>query len=215
MKKPIILLFAAFLAFASVTAKAQSFDGGLLAGVVTSQIDGDGYGGFHQLGWTGGVFGRIPGEGPVSWQMELRYTLLGSHSDAKEVENGMLPMDTRLHYVQLPLLLRYDLSKFNVNGNPLDFITLEAGLSPDFLIHGAQSADHEDLFENDSWLFFTVTGHLGVQFDLNNRWGFNLRGMASVTPCRWRPESPSIFYGHYYNIAVAGGVTYTLIHRGE
>ena len=66
MKKPFILLFAAILALANVTAKAQSFDGGFLAGVVTSQIDGDGYGGFHQLGWTGGMFGRIPGEGPLS-----------------------------------------------------------------------------------------------------------------------------------------------------
>lgn len=208
-------LIAVIMALACFTAKAQSFDGGLLAGVVTSQIDGDGYGGFHQLGWTGGVFGRIPGEGPVSWQMELRYTLLGAHSDAKEVENGMLPMDTRLHYAQLPLKLRYDLSNFNVNGNPLDFITLELGLSADFLIYGAQSADHEDLFENTSWLFFTVAGHLGVQFDLNEQWGINVQSMTSLTPCRWRPESPSIFYGHYYNIALAAGVTYTLIHRGE
>lgn len=215
MKKAFTLFLAAFLILAACGAKAQSFDGGFLAGAVTSQIDGDGYGGFHQLGWTGGVFGRIPTNGPVSWQMELRYTLLGSHSDAKEVEMGMAPINIRLHYAELPLLLRYDLSGININGIPLTFITLEAGVSLDVLIYGAQSAYLEDLFPNSSWLFFTSTGHLGVDIKPNERWSFNLRTMASLIPCRWRSDSPSLFYGHYYNIAIAAGVTYTLIHKGE
>lgn len=215
MKKAFTLFLAAFLILAACDAKAQSFDGGFLAGAVTSQIDGDGYGGFHQLGWTGGVFGRIPTNGPVSWQMELRYTLLGSHSDAKEVEMGMAPINIRLHYAELPLLLRYDLSGININGIPLTFITLEAGVSLDVLIYGAQSAYLEDLFPNSSWLFFTSTGHLGVDIKPNERWSFNLRTMASLIPCRWRSDSPSLFYGHYYNIAIAAGVTYTLIHKGE
>lgn len=215
MRKTLAFFLGAFLIVAASAAKAQSFDGGLLAGVVTSQIDGDGYSGFHQLGWTGGFFGRIPGEGPSSWQMELRYTLLGSHSDAKEVEMGLAPINVRLHYAQLPLLFRYDLSGININGTPLEFLTLEAGVSADFLIYGGQSAYLEDLFPNSSWLFFTIAGHLGLQVDLNRNWGANIRTMASLSPCRWRGDSPSLFYGHYYNIAIAAGVTYTLIHQGE
>ena len=215
MKKTLTLFLIAFLIVVSSIAKAQSFDGGLLAGAVTSQIDGDGYSGFHQIGWTGGFFGRIPGEGHGSWQMELRYTLMGSHSDAKEVEMGMIPINIRLHYAQLPVLFRYDLSGININGNPLEFITLEAGVSADFLIFGGQSAGLEDLFPNSSWLFFTAAGHLGVQFDINRSWGANIRTMASLTPCRWNGDSPSLFYGHYYNIAIAAGVTYTLFHKGE
>jgi hypothetical protein len=63
MKKTLTLFLIAFLIVVSSIAKAQSFDGGLLAGAVTSQIDGDGYSGFHQIGWTGGFFGRIAGLG--------------------------------------------------------------------------------------------------------------------------------------------------------
>ncbi len=211
MKKTLaLLLFTVVMALTGLKARAQSFEGGVMTGVIASQINGDGYGGFHQLGWTAGVFGRIPSDGPFSWQMELKYSLFGAHSDAKEVEFGMNPMNIRLHYIELPVMWRYNLSRFNINGVPLSFITLELGLSGDFLAKNTQSANMESGFENPSWLFFSVTGNLGLQFDLGERLGVNLRSMNSITPCRWRPESPSIFYGHYYNIVLQAALTYTL-----
>ncbi|MCR4847717.1 MAG: PorT family protein [Bacteroidales bacterium] len=212
MNKLHILAIAAILSFISFEGRSQSFDGGLIAGAVTSQINGDGYGGFHQLGYTAGFFGRIPTDGPSSWQMELKYSLYGAHSDAKEEQWGLNPMSIRLHYVELPLLFRYDLSQFNINGKTLDFITLELGLSGDFLLRGTQSANFEDYFDNDAWLFFSVTGDIGVQFDLNERLGINIRSMNSITPCRFHPEAPVFSWYHYYNIALQATVVYTFIH---
>ena len=212
MNKLHILAIAAILSFISIEGRSQSFDGGLIAGAVTSQINGDGYGGFHQLGYTAGFFGRIPTDGPSSWQMELKYSLYGAHSDAKEEQWGLNPMSIRLHYVELPLLFRYDLSQFNINGKTLDFITLELGLSGDFLLRGTQSANFEDYFDNDAWLFFSVTGDIGVQFDLNEQLGINIRSMNSLTPCRFHPEAPVFSWYHYYNIALQATVVYTFIH---
>ena len=212
MSKLHILALAAILSFISIEGRSQSFDGGLIAGAVTSQINGDGYGGFHQLGYTAGFFGRIPTDGPSSWQMELKYSLYGAHSDAKEEQWGLNPMSIRLHYVELPLLFRYNLSQFNINGKSLDFITLELGLSGDFLLRGTQSANFEDYFDNDAWLFFSVTGDIGVQFDLNERLGINIRSMNSLTPCRFHPEAPVFSWYHYYNIALQATVVYTFIH---
>ena len=182
MKKTFMLLAAAvLLSFCGLKTQAQSFDGGVLAGVVTSQINGDGYAGYHQIGWTAGVFGRIPTDGPSSWQLELKY----------------------------------DLSQFNVNGKPLDFITLELGLSGDFLIRGTQSANYENNFDNPAWLFFSVTGNVGAQFDINDRLGVNIRSMNSLTPCRLHPEVPLLSLRHYYNIALQATLTYTIIHSGN
>ena len=212
MKKIQILALTALLAIVGLAGHAQSFDGGLIAGVVTSQINGDGYAGFHQLGCTAGFFGRIPSDGPSSWQMELKYSLYGAHSDAKEVQWGLNPMSIRLHYVELPLLFRYDLSQFNINGKESDFITLELGLSGDFLLRGTQSADFEDHFDNDAWLFFSVTGDIGVQFDLSDRLGINIRSMNSLTPCRFHPEAPVFSWYHYYTIALQATVVYTIVH---
>lgn len=198
----------AFLALTGTLLRAQSFDGGLIAGVVTSQINGDGYGGFHQIGCTAGFFGRIPTDGPSSWQMELKYSLFGAHSDIKEYPE----MSIRLHYVELPILFRYDLSRLNINGKPLDFITFELGLSGDFLIRGTQSADFEDQFDNASWLFFSVTGNAGLQFDITKSLGINLRALASITPCRLHPEAPVFSWYHYYNIVLQATLVYTFIH---
>lgn len=212
MKTLRVLVAFTFLSLSSTLLHAQSFDGGLIAGAVVSQINGDGYSGFHQLGCTAGFFGRIPSDGPTSWQMELKYSLFGAHSDAKEVDLGMTPMSIRLHYVELPVLFRYDLSRLHINGKPLNFITLEVGLSGDFLIRGTQSADFEEQFDNASWRFFSLTADLGLQFDFNNHLGINIRSMTSITPCRFRPEVPLWSWQHYYNIALQVALVYTFVH---
>ncbi|MBQ3710184.1 MAG: PorT family protein [Bacteroidales bacterium] len=212
MKRILTFIFAVTLISTSIGLHAQSFDGGLIAGPVVSQIDGDGYAGFHQLGCTAGAFARIPSDGPLSWQMELKYSLFGSHSSTDEVDYGLNPMNIRLHYVEFPVMLRYDLSKLHINGKILDFITLEFGLSGDFLIRGTQSANFEDNFDNSSWLLFSATGNIGIQFDVNDRLGFNIRSMNSITPCRLHPEAPVFSWYHYYNIALQATVVYTIIH---
>ena len=211
MKRIGTLLFAMLLSLAGLKVYAQAFDAGIAAGVVASQINGDGYAGYHQIGWTAGVFGRIPTEGPSAWQLEMKYSLFGAHSDSKELDYGLLPMNIRLHYIEVPVMYRYNLSELIINGRTFDFITLEAGLSADILVKNSQSANHDAGFENPSWLFFSVTGNLGVQFDVNDRLGFNIRSMNSLTPCRLTPEAGSYFL-HWFNIVLEAKVVYTIIH---
>ena len=188
---------------------SQSFKGGVLAGPVTSQVNGDGYGGYHQLGYTAGFFTNWPTENKSSWQLELKYSLFGAHSDVKELE-WALPYNLRLHYIELPIMYRHDLSGVNVNGRNLDFVGFELGISPDFLIRNLQAAGDEYGFENGRWLFLSFTGNIGLYFNLNEHWSIDVRSMNSITPCRWRGDSPSIFYGHYYNIALQAAIYFTL-----
>lgn len=207
MKKTLLIVIAA-LSLLSLNSRAQSFDGGVIAGAITSQIDGDGFGGFHQLGWTAGVFGRIPMEDSESWQFELKYSLFGAHSDSQYET----PMNVRLHYVELPVMYRYDLSEFNINGKPIDYITFEIGLSGDFLLKNRQEAYNDGGYENTNWLFFSVTGNVGFQFDVNDHLGINVRYMNSLTPCRLHLDVPLISFRHYYNIVLQATVTYTIFH---
>ena len=211
MKKLALLIVVLSLSLVGLKSHAQSFDGGLTGGVVASQINGDGYGGYHQIGWTAGIFGRIPTNGPTSWQLEMKYSLFGAHSDSKEIDAGLLPMNIRLHYIEMPIMFRYNLGRLRINGRPLDFITAEIGLSGDFLIKGSQSAGNESGFDNPAWAFFSVTGNIGLQFDINDRLGINIRSMNSLIPCRWKPNVGSYFL-HYFNIALQATVVYTIIH---
>ena len=185
-----------------------------MAGAIASQINGDGYGGYHQIGWTAGVFGRIPSDGPSSWQLEIKYSLFGAHSSVDEIENGWAPMDIRLHYIEMPIMYRYSLSKLYINGKHLDFITFEIGLSGDFLIANTQEYEHDGGYENSSYLFCSVTGNLGFQFDINRQLGLNIRTMNSLTPCRLTPGAGSYFL-HWFNIVLQATVTYTIFHKGN
>lgn len=215
MKKTLTIVFATILVFMEIQVQAQSFSAGLTAGVVTSQVDGDGYGGFHQLGWTAGVFGRLPSEGPGAFQMELKYSLYGAHSDAKELELGMNPMSIRLHYIEVPLMYHYCLSGLTINGKTWKRLSLEAGVSADFLAKGTQSADQESQYENTSWLFFSMTANAGAQYNVTERLGFNVRVMYSILPCRINPQVALFSFQHYYNFAIQACVVYAIFPAGK
>ena len=208
MKRLFIILILSF--FMGLKAEAQSFNGGILAGAVTSQVQGDHYSGFHQLGWTAGAYVNLPLSDNFTWQTELKYSLFGSHSDVKEVvEYGMNQYDLRLHYIEMPIMFRYNLERFNVGSRSLDFITLEIGPSLDFLMRYKDDTN-TSLNERAPWLFFSITGNIGIHFDLSERWGIGVRSMNSLTPIRIKGDVPLFSFGHYYNVALQAVVTYNL-----
>ncbi|MCQ2321763.1 MAG: PorT family protein [Bacteroidales bacterium] len=188
---------------------AQSFNGGVLAGAVTSQVNGDGYAGFHQLGWTAGAYVGLPIGENFTLQTELKYSLFGSHSDVKEEEYGLNYYNLRLHYVEMPIMFRYNLGNFTVSGNNLDFITLEIGPSLDFLMRYRDETAYSPN-QNAPWLFFSITGNLGIHFDLSDRLGLGVRSMNSLTPIRLKGEVPLYSWNHYYNIALQAVITYNI-----
>lgn len=207
MKRLFIILILSF--FMGLKVEAQSFNGGILAGAVTSQVQGDRYSGFHQLGWTAGAYVNLPLSDNFTWQTELKYSLFGSHSSVEEVESGMNQYDLRLHYIEMPIMFRYNLERFNVGSRSLDFITLEIGPSLDFLMRFKDDTN-TSLNERAPWLFFSITGNIGIHFDLSERWGIGVRSMNSLTPIRIKGDVPLFSFGHYYNVALQAVVTYNL-----
>lgn len=210
MKKIRILLFVLAFSLASGFSFAQSFNGGLIAGATFCQVDGDSYAGYHQLGFTAGVYSNLPLSEHVSAQMELKYSLLGAHSSHREVTDyGYNPFNLRLHYAEVPLMLRYDLGKFRVGGRPLDFITVELGVSLDFRFRATEDVDADFQVTTYRWNFFSMTGNAGVHFAFNEHWGMGARWLYSVVPCRFNP-GPRWFFDHYYNKVWQLTLTYNI-----
>ena len=214
--KKLTLVFALLLALtATRSSLAQSFNGGLIAGATFSQVDGDRYAGYHHLGWTAGAFVNLPLDDHLSCQMELKYLLLGAHSDVKEeVEYNYNHFYLHFHYAELPLMLRYDLGGFNIGGKSMEFIVLELGASFDFLLKSQESADFEPEYENTHWNFFSMTGNAGVQFNLTQRLGLGVRFMYSIVPIRFT-GNPGWFYNQYYNKAWQATLTYSIMAPGK
>ena len=209
MKKFIAAMLVLFLA--SITPVfAQSFNGGLIAGATFCQVDGDAYAGYHQLGFTAGAYANLPVENNLSVQMELKYSLLGAHSSVKEVtEYYYNPYSLRLHYAEIPLMLRYDLGRFRVSGRPLDYVTLEAGVSLDFRLRATEDVDTDYQVTTHRWNFFSMTGNAGIHFAITDHLGFGARFMYSVAPIRYT-GNPGWFYGQYYNKVIQFTMTYNI-----
>lgn len=211
MKKFYIVLVFGFLSLFVGRGFAQSFNSGLIAGATFCQVDGDSYAGYHQLGFTAGAYANFPLGDFFSAQLELKYSLLGAHSSTKEVmEYNYNPYSLRLHYAEIPIMLRYNFGTFRIGGRPLDFITVEAGVSFDVRLKATEDVDADYQVTTNRWNFFSMTGNAGVHFAFTEHWGFGARWLYSLIPCRYKADSTSFFYGHYHNKVWQFVVTYNI-----
>lgn len=200
-------LFIALIVFLALFGKAsaQSFNAGVIAGGTFCQVDGDTYAGFHQLGFTLGAYANLPFGRYLSGQMELKYSLLGAHSSHKEEsEYGYLPYSLRMHYVEIPLMLRFNLGVFRVN-----FLTLEAGASIDVLMRATEDVNGDYQVTTRRWSRVSATANAGVHFDITRHFGLGARFMYSVAPCRFT-GNPGWFYNQYYNKVIQITATYNI-----
>lgn len=218
----IIKKFLAIIAILAIpaAATAQSFNGGLIVGGVVSQVNGDGYGGFHQAGFTGGGFINLPFGQCSAVQMELKYSMFGSHSSTGEViNNGQKEYKLRLNYIELPVMYQYSLTKLRIGQRSLSFITLEIGLSLNYLFNYKEFVDKSPTVYNssDPWtkLKFSATGNVGVHFNMTHGLGLNIRYMNSILPIRVKYSEDGTgrywdYRNNYFNIVLQAALTYTI-----
>ena len=207
MKKTILALIIALPLLFNASVQAQKFNAGVIAGAVFSQVDApdEVYQGFHQLGYTAGFYANLPFDEYWSAQMELKYSLFGAHSSDKEVnEYAYSPYSLRLHYAEIPLMLRCNLGTFR-----LSFLTLEAGVSLDFRMRATEDVDGDYQVTTPRWNFFSATANAGVHFALNKHLGAGARFMYSIVPIRFSGY-PGWFYNQYYNKVIQLTLTYNI-----
>ena len=200
-----IVIVGLLITFGSFQATAQSFNAGVIAGATFCQVDGDHYAGFHQLGLTGGVYANLPLDDYFSAQMELKYSLLGAHSSDKEVNEYYYdPYSLRIHYAEIPIMLRYNLGSLHV-----EFLTLEAGVSLDIRLKATEDVNGDFQVTTNRWSFFSATANAGLHFAFTQHLGLGARFMYSVVPCRFT-GNPGWFYNQYYNKVIQFTLTYNI-----
>jgi hypothetical protein len=103
MKKFVLLLWILMPA----ASFSQGFNGGILAGGLVSQVDGDTWQGYHKIGYLAGGFVSLKISPHSSFQFEMEYIQKGMRQGADSVTNTGTTYLTRLHYLELPLLYQY------------------------------------------------------------------------------------------------------------
>lgn len=168
----IMLLFLTI----GLAAHSQSFFGGIALGGVTSQVDGDNNNGFHKAGFTGGAFVGLQLNEIVDVQFEIKYIQKGSSSSTDDDMHFKIKLD----YVEMPLIASANLGFVNINGQKLDWISIEAGASLDVLARARQTINGTNENATKQWKRMCVNGILGLKFNLNKHLQIGTRIITSV-----------------------------------
>lgn len=171
--------------FISVKMNAQDrFKAGLKAGISTSQVEGDTYGGFNKAGFAGGA--TITATLNEKWNahFEMLFVQKGSKF-VGDVNKG----DTRfyvmqLNYVEVPILFQYKQKKF----------TFEAGPGIAYLISGREY-DFYGIVQNALPFKKTeLSASIGVNYTIYKNLGINWRFTNSLLPIRGFYSGASTWY---------------------
>lgn len=114
-----LCLLSGFLFLMNTAGRAQytnnpeyeQLQGGLVAGLNFSQVDGDGYKGYHKSGFSGGgilylPFGNnvgLPFDATIALSMEVLYEQKGAHGSGAVGYTSVTAQDIRLHYAEVPI----------------------------------------------------------------------------------------------------------------
>lgn len=160
---------------------SQEFFGGLILGGDVSQVGGDNRGGYHKLGLVGGAFVGLELSEDIDIQMELKYIQKGSLSNDVENRPATDPYLIKLDYVDLPIVLSYNLNKINVNDVNLSWLKLELGVSFDFLVNHRQEIVGVPVVASNPWRRMVFNTVLGARFAVTDNIEIGIRAIDSMT----------------------------------
>jgi hypothetical protein len=191
--------FIAFL-FLSISAHAQKrFIAGVKAGLSTSQVAGDTYGGFHKAGFDGGIF--VTGKINEKWtaQMEMIFIQKGSKHNGDPEIGDYTYYYLGLNYLEVPLLFQFHQKKF----------IFEAGPAFGYLI-SHQEYNHNGPAINPRPFSTTEIGAgFGVSYTLIKNLSINWRYSNSIVPIRaYQPATRKMDIPGQRNNVLAFTLTY-------
>lgn len=198
MKNISLLLVISLFCFNGNLA-AQNFHGGIMAGLVGSQVAGDTYSGYNKAGVLAGAF--------VSWdftprsalQLELNYFQKGSRKNPDPDNNDYESYLFRANYVEVPLLYQFT----------IDWFTIQAGPSAGFLFGYYEEKNSEDLtfrpdYNNPARL--TLQINLGMRFHITPKIGIDFRTNNSLLNIRSKNVTGDVWrfwgYGQFHDALV-------------
>ncbi len=165
----ILILLTTILSF---TTQAQRFHGGIMAGLVGSQVAGDTWSGFKKAGIFAGGYVSLDAGEKSSFRMELSYFQKGSRENPTE-KNGYQSYLLRLNYIELPLFYEYKAGRFTIFGGP------SAGFTMSYYEEVNQEVISDDQFYNKP-ARITFQVNLGFRFELIPKVGFDFRTNNSL-----------------------------------
>ena len=172
----------------------RNFKGGLIAGAVTSQISGDGLGGWDKFGLAAGAWVNVPFSDRASATMTMKFINKGSRTKRDTI--NFETFGYYLNYIEIPLWFSYRLSKKSDSR-----LVLNVAPCIGFLLNQKKKENGVDREIDPPFEKLDVGAELGVSYWLTPSFGVHLMGSTSVLPTRPNPgqTNPGSYYerGNY------------------
>jgi hypothetical protein len=177
--KHIIIL--AFILSAGYAHAQKAFQGGVLFGPVTSQISGDGLGGWDKFGFTAGAWVNMPLSEKAGVGISMKYITKGSRT--KQDTLTYQSFGYYLNYVDVPILFTYK--------KPLkkSSLTLSIGPYAGYLLNQKIKANgaNQDVFPVP-YKKYDIGGQAGVAYWAGEKMFFEFNISSSILPTRPNPS---------------------------
>lgn len=172
----------------------RNFRGGILAGGVTSQISGDGLGGWDKFGMTAGAWVSVPFTERFSATMNMKYINKGSRTKLDTLTFNSFGY--YLNYIEVPIWFSYAPSK-----KESDRLLINFGPYAGYLFKQTIISNGFDYPVNPPFERIDVGLELGVTFRITPKFGVSVMSSSSVLPTRPNPSqvNPLSYYekGNY------------------
>ena len=188
-----IILIVILLNFSSTTF-SQSFKGGLLGGMVASQVDGDMFAGYNKPGFQFGGFVNIKFGKKIGGQTELKFIQKGSRKTPNFDKGDYAYYKLSLNYIEMPFIFTVMMKKK---------WKFEVGAGVAYLAKALEDKDgygwempYPD-FNNIEIPFV-----LGFNYALGKKLNVNFRYSYSMLPIRSHPGNQTYYNnrGQYNNL---------------
>ena len=201
MKNNVLTFFLSFcFLLLTIVLPAQKFDGGILAGGLISQVDGDNWSGFSKIGYLAGGFVQLEISPHSSFQLEMEYIQKGSRKPANIDSGDYKTYLLRLHYLEIPLLYQFTfLKRFSV----------EVGPAVDVLLGYSEQGDGQEVPNIYPFRRVTLSGIVGASGYITRhlkatfRFNYSLLSLREPQPAG---DFPSVWrkiffeWGQYNNV---------------
>jgi hypothetical protein len=194
MKISKLLIITLFLFFGIIAKSQIIFNGGVMGGLVGSQVAGDSYAGYNKLGFSAGVFANVELSNNTFLQMELSFIQKGSRFIPQPKKGLYDEYIMRLNYIELPVLYQF---RF------LDIFKAEFGFAGNFLLSHFEEKNHlkvaDNLFREMNLNFIA-----GLYYSIDEKFTINFRTNNSITGIRKNNQGVPRFgsYGQYNDALV-------------
>lgn len=193
MKKPLLLCMCYMFPFIAL---AQQFKAGLIAGIATTQVDGDTYAGYNKLGFVAGGFvtknfsaysGGQYRKSKWSASFEITYVQKGSRKIPHPDKGDYSFYKLNLNYAEVPFLVRYSFIGTDSAGEKKSKFQIEGGIAVGALVQFWEEDKNGQVTGGVPFEKFDVSTVLGLTYLISDNLFFNARYEYSALPVRRGP----------------------------